>query len=88
MEKKLITDIVLIILLVALISVLVYGIMNIKKEARECLASPVTYGIEKISEANDFEIECSCNGGLMFNRTTIIRRAYTGMPYAVGGLDE
>lgn len=83
MEKRLIIDLVLIVLLVALIIVAVYGIFSIDREGMKCLSSPVTYGLNEISEANGIDAECFCNLGLAFNRTTIIKRS-VGMGEWIG----
>lgn len=66
------TDLILIILLIILIIIVIYGIATLRGESMKCLKSPVVYGINKFSEANNKDIECSCDYGISFNRTTII----------------
>ena len=67
-----ISDLILIILICGLISVVVYGIHLMKTEGTQCIVSPITFGLDKLSKSYG-DISCICNQGFSFNRTTISR---------------
>jgi len=68
-------DLILIVLLIILIAVIIYAIALIKSEGNKCIYSPLIYGAEKFSTANNNDFECICNMGISFNRTTIIQKS-------------
>lgn len=55
-------EIILILLFLALICVVGYGVDRISVESVECLESPFIYGATQYKEANDnIEFTCSCS---------------------------
>ena len=48
------------VLLVAVFTFLIVGILQFKKHARECVLNPEEYLIERMSKANDAGVKCVC----------------------------
>ena len=76
LQSKIFKDFLFYAMIVVIIILAVYLIIHVRNDSIKCMASPLTYGVSKISSTGNMPIECYCssqdsNQVIYFNKDNI-----------------